>query len=92
MSTTFKVVNTNVEGYCKHCDRGAESYEVAHRRGVGGGESEITWTNELAKALPNNTKVIAVDNSQQGIYTIGDIKGHIRRYESLEWDKENEDV
>tara|TARA_Y100001963_G_C6648876_1_gene384707 strand:- start:331 stop:591 length:261 start_codon:yes stop_codon:yes gene_type:complete len=86
MSTTFKVVNTNVKGYCKHCDRGAESYEVAHRRAGGRGAGAIiTWTNELAKALPDNTKVIAIDNSQQGIYTIGDIKRHKIK-------KENEDV
>jgi hypothetical protein len=32
------------------------------------------WLNDLAKSLPNETKVYALDNSQQGIYTIGDIK------------------
>ena len=86
MSTTFKVKNTNVEGYCKHCDRGAELYEVAHRRAGGGGAGAIiTWSNELAKALPDATKVIATDNSSQGISTIGSIKRHIIR-------RENEDV
>jgi hypothetical protein len=32
------------------------------------------WLNDLAKSLPDETKVYALDNSQQGIYTIGDIK------------------
>jgi len=32
------------------------------------------WLNDLAKSLPNETKVYALDNSQQGVYTIGDIK------------------
>jgi hypothetical protein len=32
------------------------------------------WLNDLAKSLPNETKVYALDNTQQGIYTIGDIK------------------
>jgi hypothetical protein len=32
------------------------------------------WLNDLAKSFPNETKVYALDNSQQGVYTIGDIK------------------
>jgi hypothetical protein len=32
------------------------------------------WLNDLAKSLPNETKVYALDNTQQGVYTIGDIK------------------
>jgi hypothetical protein len=32
------------------------------------------WLNDLAKSLPEETKVYALDNTQQGVYTIGDIK------------------
>jgi hypothetical protein len=32
------------------------------------------WLSDLAKLLPDDTRVYALDNSQQGIYTIGDIK------------------
>jgi hypothetical protein len=32
------------------------------------------WLNDLAKSLPDETKVYALDNSQQGVYTIRDIK------------------
>jgi hypothetical protein len=32
------------------------------------------WLNDCAKKLPDETKVYALDNTQQGIYTIGDIK------------------
>ena len=36
-------------------------------------QGRLTWLSELAKRLPNDTRVYALDNSQQGIYTIGDI-------------------
>jgi hypothetical protein len=32
------------------------------------------WLSPLAERLPDDTKVYALDNSQQGVYTIGDIK------------------
>jgi hypothetical protein len=32
------------------------------------------WLNPLGELLPDNTKVYALDNTQQGVYTIGDIK------------------
>jgi hypothetical protein len=32
------------------------------------------WLNNLAKSLPDDTRVYALDNTQQGIFTIGDIK------------------
>jgi hypothetical protein len=40
------------------------------------------WLNDLAKSLPDETKVYALDNSQQGIYTIGDIKELMKDAES----------
>lgn len=36
--------------------------------------NEIKWLNALGPLLPDDTKVIPMDNSSQGIYTIGDIK------------------
>ena len=32
------------------------------------------WLNPLGELLPDDTKVYALDNTQQGVYTIGDIK------------------
>jgi hypothetical protein len=32
------------------------------------------WLSPLAERLLDDTKVYALDNSQQGVYTIGDIK------------------
>ena len=32
------------------------------------------WLNPLADKLPDNTLVFPLDNTAQGIYTIGDIK------------------
>jgi len=37
----------------------------------------IGWRNDMARFLPDNTKVYPLDNSAQGIYTIGDIKKEI---------------
>ena len=34
------------------------------------------FTNPLAELLPNDTEVEAIDNGQQGIFTIGDIKSN----------------
>jgi len=41
------------------------------------------WLNDLAKSLPDETKVYALDNNgQQGVYTIGDIKQLMKDAES----------
>ena len=39
--------------------------------------STIYWLNDLAKFLPDDLKVYPLDNTAQGIYTIGDIKKEI---------------
>jgi len=36
--------------------------------------SNCRWLNPLGELLPDDTKVYALDNTQQGVYTIGDIK------------------
>ena len=41
----------------------------------------IRFTNLLASLLPDDTKVIPMDNSAQGIFTIGDIKKEIKKNE-----------
>jgi len=38
---------------------------------------KIYLSSPLAHKLPDDTKVYALDNSHQGIYTIGDIKKEI---------------
>ena len=39
----------------------------------------MRFINELAELLPDNTLVIPLDNTAQGVYTIGDIKREIRK-------------
>jgi hypothetical protein len=49
--------------------------EVAFR----GNGTGIRWTNDLVEFLPDNLKVYPLDNSAQGIYSIGDIREEIFR-------------
>ncbi len=79
MSTTFGVykLNEEIELDSNDClfpeyDTENDFIEVAHRNRLG-----ISWINELAPKLPGETKVYPLDNSAQGIYTIGDIKNEI---------------
>ena len=66
MSTVFGVKNPR---YTEGEDEPEEEFlEVAKR---GGG---IYWVNELAQLLPDDMPVYPLDNSAQGIFTIGDIK------------------
>ena len=48
--------------------------EVAVRVGIGNGKVGIDWINPLGKLLDNDTPVVPIDNSPQGVKTIGDIK------------------
>jgi hypothetical protein len=68
MSTTFGVKPEYK--YLRHTNSITEDelIEVAFR------SHSIVFTNPLAALLPNDTEVIAMDNTPQGIYTIGDIK------------------
>ena len=66
MSTTFGVAiknNNEIE----------DVVEVAFR------SNGMRFTNTLAQLLPDETPVIALDNSQQGVHTIGDIKEQIKQ-------------
>jgi len=65
MSTTFGVIVKEKE------------IKIARRWSDGYGAT-MRFTNDLAETLPDETPVIPLDNSAQGIYTIGDIKDHIK--------------
>ena len=45
-----------------------EEIEIAFR------SSYVRWKNPLAQLLPDDLEVMPLDNSAQGIHTIGDIK------------------
>ena len=84
MSTTFGVkINKELSGY-----DGYEEYSNEYNHQLDGEiedgivkvafrSGEIRFTNPLAHLLPNDIEVIPLDNSAQGIYTIGDIKNAI---------------
>ena len=61
MSTTFGV----------HV--GDELMPVARRNGIGEGRVGITFTNPLARLLPSDTQVVPMDNTAQGVETVGDL-------------------
>ena len=68
MTTTFGVKPEYK--YLKHTVNVGENdiIEVAFR------SKSIVFTNPLAALLPDDTEVIPMDNTAQGIFTIGDIK------------------
>ena len=66
MSTTFGVEIKNNNGI-------EDVVEVAFR------SNGMRFTNTLAQLLPDETPVIALDNGQQGVHTIGDIKEQIKQ-------------
>lgn len=80
MSTTFGIPIRKVDIELGN-DDGIYDYinesffEKVWYRGNGGGDR---WLNNIAPLLPDNTKVYALDNSHQGIYTIGDIKKEMK--------------
>ena len=43
----------------------------------------IRWENKLAHLLPDDLPVIPLDNSAQGIHTIGDIKKEIQKQNDI---------
>jgi hypothetical protein len=49
--------------------------DVAVRNNSG----KFAWVMALADQLRDDTRVYALDNTQQGIYTIGDIKKQIEK-------------
>jgi hypothetical protein len=72
MSTTFGILK---RGHVRKKDIDEDDYiEVAFRTNGNG----IRFTHELAEFLPDDTPVTPLDNSAQGIYTIGDIKKQMK--------------
>ena len=67
MSTVFGVAIKN------NNDEIEDVVEVAFR------SNGMRFTNPLAQMLPDETPVIALDNSPQGVHTIGDIKEEIKQ-------------
>jgi len=67
MSTTFGVAIKNNNAEIE------DVVEIAFR------SNGMRFTNTLAQLLPDETPVIALDNTQQGVYTIGDIKERIKQ-------------
>jgi hypothetical protein len=63
MSTTFGIKIPST----------GEIKPIARRVGT-----SVWFTEPIAELLPNDLEVIAIDNTSQGIYTIGDIKKQIR--------------
>ena len=67
MSTTFGIRIPSTD----------EIKPIARRIGIGNGEVVVSFTEPLAELLDDELEVIAIDNSNQGINTIRDIKNHI---------------
>lgn len=78
MSTTFAIKLTS-----------GETKDVARRVGGKNG-AEMWFTDPMAELLPDNTPVIAVDNSSQGIHTIGDIKQYCANQHNEESEEEED--
>ena len=69
MSTTFGIKIPSTD----------EVRPIARRVGVGNGKVEVWFTEPLAELLNDELEVIAIDNSNQGINNIKDIKEHISK-------------
>ena len=67
MSTTFGIEIPST----------GEILPIARRVGIGNGKVKIWFTEPLAELIDDDELVIAMDNSPQGIFTIGCIKEHI---------------
>ena len=63
MSTTFGVRIPSTD----------EVVEIARRVGVGNGNVDVYFTNQIAELLPLELEVIPMDNTAQGIKTIEDL-------------------
>ncbi len=81
MSTTFGVID-KVTG---------DAVPIARRVGRSTGESKVTITSLgevslfILRNMDKETKVVAMDNSAQGIHTIGDITHH-PGFVEIDWD------
>jgi hypothetical protein len=72
MSTTFGIRGPVLGNTVVH------TVDVARRIGVGKGKVSVYWLSQdvelLCSLIDDNTPVDALDNSSQGISTLGDLK------------------
>ncbi len=70
MSTTF-----GLRGYTSE---GIHTVEIAKRTGIGKGKIVVSWINQdielFCSYLPDACEIEALDNTHQGIQTIGDLR------------------
>ena len=87
MSTQFGVLKPKYEKLredidadteCAGSNWGYDLFILVAFRGNGG---PFRWEDETASIFANETKVYPLDNSAQGIFTIGDIKKEIKNNE-----------
>jgi hypothetical protein len=80
MSTIFGILKEQgkiiLEDDCLPTFYRESDFEVVAFRG--NGRNGMRWENIVAKYLPPETPVYPLDNSAQGIYTIGDIINEIK--------------
>lgn len=74
MSTTFGI---EVPALWNNSE--TETINIAFRS-----NNTMIWLNSLAPMLADDIEVIAVDNSSQGINTVGDIRKEIKTQKELE--------
>lgn len=81
MSTTFGIPQRQVE-LNKLVDESGELYDYIDtsffERVFFRSMKNSRWMNSLASRLPDDTRVFPLDNTAQGIYTIGDIKNFLK--------------
>ena len=73
MSTTFGVILKD-----------GSTAEIARRVGGGVLGAEMRFTDPWADLLSDETEVVPLDNTAQGIHTIGDIRAHIEKQQKVE--------
>jgi hypothetical protein len=81
MSTTFGIPQRQVE-LNKLVDESGELYDYIDtsffERVFFRSMKNSRWMNSLASRLSDDTRVFPLDNTAQGIYTIGDIKNFLK--------------
>jgi len=69
MSTTFAIIKK-----CK-CGEIKEQIEIARRSAQGHGKPQkIKWLHPFVDVLQNKREVYPIDNTNQGVYNIGDLR------------------
>ena len=86
MSTTFGILRINVD-HDKLVDEDGELLEYISENIFEPiffrSRTRCRWLNSIAKHVSDDTRVYALDNTAQGIYTIKDVKELLERDESL---------